>query len=308
MINLLFRVLILFFFINYTSFLFASQNKIIAKVGEKIVTSYELKNKIKTSLLLSNQKFNQENINKIKGQALFTLVNLKLKQIEIKKFNLDLENANIQNQLSSISSNDIPGLKTKFRENDISFDLFNEELKTEFTWQKLVISLYNEKVDINENDIIEQIKKLRENQLNIEEYKISEIELFVDSGSNKKEIVNFISNYIKKFGFENAATKYSISSSATKKGDLGWVNTKALSKEVFGILSNMEIGDISKPIKSNNSLLFLKLADKRKKKLSDNELKFYKENLIAQKKNELFNLYSKSHISKLKNNTLIEYK
>ncbi len=308
MINLLFRVLILFFFINYTSFLFASQNKIIAKVGEKIVTSYELKNKIKTSLLLSNQKFNQENINKIKGQALFTLVNLKLKQIEIKKFNLDLENANIQNQLSSISSNDIPGLKTKFRENDISFDLFNEELKTEFTWQKLVISLYNEKVDINENDIIEQIKKLRENQSNIEEYKISEIELFVDSGSNKKEIVNFISNYIKKFGFENAATKYSISSSATKKGDLGWVNTKALSKEVFGILSNMEIGDISKPIKSNNSLLFLKLADKRKKKLSDNELKFYKENLIAQKKNELFNLYSKSHISKLKNNTLIEYK
>ena len=308
MINLLFRVLILFFLINYTSFLFASQNKIIAKVGEKIVTSYELKNKIKTSLLLSNQKFNQENINKIKGQALFTLVNLKLKQIEIKKFNLDLENANIQNQLSSISSNDIPGLKTKFRENDISFDLFNEELKTEFTWQKLVISLYNEKVDINENDIIEQIKKLRENQLNIEEYKISEIELFVDSGSNKKEIVNFISNYIKKFGFENAATKYSISSSATKKGDLGWVNTKALSKEVFGILSNMEIGDISKPIKSNNSLLFLKLADKRKKKLSDNELKFYKENLIAQKKNELFNLYSKSHISKLKNNTLIEYK
>ena len=308
MINLLFRVLILFFFINYTSFLFARQNKIIAKVGEKIVTSYELKNKIKTSLLLSNQKFNQENINKIKGQALFTLVNLKLKQIEIKKFNLDLENANIQNQLSSISSNDIPGLKTKFRENDISFDLFNEELKTEFTWQKLVISLYNEKVDINENDIIEQIKKLRENQLNIEEYKISEIELFVDSGSNKKEIVNFISNYIKKFGFENAATKYSISSSATKKGKQGWVNTKALSKEVFGILSNMEIGDISKPIKSNNSLLFLKLADKRKKKLSDNELKFYKENLIAQKKNELFNLYSKSHISKLKNNTLIEYK
>ena len=86
------------------------------------------------------------------------------------------------------------------------------------------------------------------------------------------------------------------------------MNTKALSKEVFGILSNMEIGDISKPIKSNNSLLFLKLADKRKKKLSDNELKFYKENLIAQKKNELFNLYSKSHISKLKNNTLIEYK
>ena len=33
-----------------------------------------------------------------------------------------------------------------------------------------------------------------------------------------------------------------------------------------------------------------------------------KENLIKQKKNELFELYSRSHLSKLKNTSLIEYK
>ena len=31
-------------------------------------------------------------------------------------------------------------------------------------------------------------------------------------------------------------------------------------------------------------------------------------NLINQKKNELFNLYSNSHLSKLKNTSFIEYK
>ena len=30
--------------------------------------------------------------------------------------------------------------------------------------------------------------------------------------------------------------------------------------------------------------------------------------MSEQKKNELFNLYSRSHLSKLKNNSLIEYK
>ena len=33
-----------------------------------------------------------------------------------------------------------------------------------------------------------------------------------------------------------------------------------------------------------------------------------KKDLIDQKKNELFNLYSRSHLSKLKNTSLIEYK
>ena len=33
-----------------------------------------------------------------------------------------------------------------------------------------------------------------------------------------------------------------------------------------------------------------------------------KKNIINQKKNELFTLYSRSHLSKLKNNTYIEYK
>jgi len=33
-----------------------------------------------------------------------------------------------------------------------------------------------------------------------------------------------------------------------------------------------------------------------------------KNELIKRKKNELFNLYSNSHLSKIKNNALIEYK
>ena len=33
-----------------------------------------------------------------------------------------------------------------------------------------------------------------------------------------------------------------------------------------------------------------------------------RKDLIVQKKNELFNLYSRSHLSKLKNTSLIEYR
>ena len=36
-----------------------------------------------------------------------------------------------------------------------------------------------------------------------------------------------------------------------------------MSKEIFLIVKNMKIGEVSKPIKRQNSILFLKLKDKR---------------------------------------------
>ena len=70
----------------------------------------------------------------------------------------------------------------------------------------------------------------------------------------------------------------------------------------------MKIGEISEPILSQNSLLFLKILDKRLSAPRKIDLVKLKEDLINNKKNELFNLYSRSHLSKLKNTSLIEYK
>ena len=63
-----------------------------------------------------------------------------------------------------------------------------------------------------------------------------------------------------------------------------------------------------KPIKQQGSVIFLKLNDKRSKKLEELDKMKLRKDLIVQKKNELFNLYSRSHLSKLKNTSLIEYR
>ena len=70
----------------------------------------------------------------------------------------------------------------------------------------------------------------------------------------------------------------------------------------------MKKGDVSKPVKRPNSIIFLKLNEKRISKTSDLNLTKLKENLITKKKNEQFDLYSRSHLSKIRNMSLIEYK
>jgi len=62
-----------FFFHSIINITFANssvKNVIIANVETQIVSSYELKNKIKTILFLSNQELNQDSINQNKSLAL----------------------------------------------------------------------------------------------------------------------------------------------------------------------------------------------------------------------------------------------
>ena len=284
------------------------KNEIVVRVENKIITDYEIKNKILSSIIVANKEINQENINSIKSQSLETLIQLKLKKLEIDKFNLKKrETDKVNTYLNSISSNNIIGLQDKFKNNNLDFQLFVEEIETELMWQELIYKIYSKKIKIDEKNIDNELKKLIKNESDIVEFNISEIEIFFNDANSYEKKVLYIEDLIIKNGFDDVALKFSVSSSASNNGNLGWINSKSLSNEVYKIVINMEKKGISKPIKRQNSILFLKLNDIKKSKLENLNIPELKLKLINQKKNELFNLYSISHLSKLKNSSLIEY-
>ena len=81
-------VLVMAFFLFEDNAYTEIKNSIIAKIGNEIITHFDVENKIKTNLYLSGEEINQENVNKIKALTLKSLINLKLKSNEIKKHNL----------------------------------------------------------------------------------------------------------------------------------------------------------------------------------------------------------------------------
>ena len=116
-----------------------------------------------------------------------------------------------------------------------------------------------------------------------------------------------ISNKIKNIGFEKVALNNSSSSTSVKKGYLGWVNEKSLSNEIYQIIKELKLDEVTKPIKQQSKILFLKLLDKRIVEEKNFDKEIIKKNIIEKKRTDLFNLYSQSRISILKNNTFIEY-
>ena len=303
------KLLIIIIYLSLTNLLFAKvTNNIVLKVENEIITNYEIKNKILTTLILANQEINQENINNLKKQALDILIQLKLKKIELNKYNYEVSNIELENFLNKIFSNNFNAQKIRLQNNNLSIDLLLEEFRTQLKWQKFIYQLYSKKIEINEKEINDKVNEILGGQEYLEEYKISEIEISLKNNESEELKIKNIINQIEVNGFENTALRSSISSSASNKGDLGWVNAKSLSKKINKIISKLKINEISDPFKNQNSILFLMLKDKRVSKTQDINIMELKNNIINQKKNELFNLYSRSHLSKLKNTSLIEYK
>ncbi len=289
------------------------KNKIVANVGNEIISSYELKNKIMVTLFLNKQELTQDNINNIKETAIRFLIDEKIKRSEILKYKIPIEsNENTRNYLSQISSKyntDIEGLKKIFDQNKLDFDIYVSEIRTQFAWNQLIYNLYKGKVELNNKEIDEELNESLSKQKDLIEYNLSQIELTVleNKDENIKQIEN-IKSEIKEIGFKNTAIKYSISSTSTNGGNLGWISAKSISKNILNVLKNMKINEISEPLIRTDTILFLKLEDKKVSKIDKNNTNNLRKKIISNKQNELLNLFSSNHLSKVKNNTLIQIK
>ena len=155
--------------------------------------------------------------------------------------------------------------------------------------------------------------KLLENflndQANLKE-NISEIsEILIEIDENEKFEIKLkeIKNYINSNNFKSAATKYSISNSASVGGNIGWVKETVLSNKIVNKLDKLNIDGITKPIKYPNGFLILMINDKKEIKQRFNLDKELEESIIFEKNKQL-NQYSLLYYKKLKQNTIINEK
>ena len=153
----------------------ALQNKILIKIENEVISTYELKNKINTLITLSNKKVNQKNVDKLKKIAADQLINAKLKKIELSKYDIKVEESNVTNYLKNISNGNIEEFKNIFKINNLNFNLYVEEIKIQLAWQQLIYSIYQNKVIVKDNDIKNELKKILQRKSFIKEYNISEI-------------------------------------------------------------------------------------------------------------------------------------
>jgi len=285
------------------------EDGLYATVGNKAITKSDIVNEIKVILILNNKRFSEDERKELQQIAIKSIIKRSIKKIEIERNNyLEFNKQDLKKELLRLANNintDVDTLKNIFSSNELDFSILENQIKTDLLWNSLIFQLFKNKISINLGEIDEQLK-LIQNKKEIKEYLISEIVIKPVEKDKLESVIAELKNRIKIEGFESVAVSLSISDSATRNGDLGWINENIISKKLLSAIANTPVGNISKPILLPNAILIFKIRDKRKIEKNIN-LEETKNVLINSEKERILNMHSSSHYNNLRRSISIKF-
>ena len=297
---------LIFFLIFFKSSVSFSQIQIKYKIGEEIITNVDILNERKYLIFLRPglKELPETEMIKISTNSLIKEI---IKKKELKKIFKDIE----KKEYREIKKNLFNFKKVKnenefielIKKNSISYEKILEKLKYEALWNELIFRKFNSLVKIDEKKLKEKLI-LKFSSDKKFEYNLSEILFEVEKNETFKNKYNQIIEFINLNGFKAAASKFSVSSSSNKGGDIGWIKETLLSDRLVKILKETEKNELIKPIKYPNGHLIIKINEIREIKQLlniDNELK----ESINFERNKQLNQFSLLYYKKLKQNTKI---
>ena len=300
------KLSIFFIILFYPLNAYALENKILVKVNNTIITSVDIFKETQY-LIAINKDIKKLSKNKIFDIAKNSLIRKTIKQNEIAKYNntknLDEKFTNqlIKTNAIKLGFNSIDDFQKHLMSYDLDLKDLKDRLSTTVLWNDLIVKKYSNKLRIDKEKIREEIllsdKKLKS-------YLLSEIVVDLTFGAKIEEQYKIIDNEILKTGFDNAALLYSISDTSSSGGNLGWIKETTLNKSIKNKISNLEIGQHTKPIIISGGFLVLKVKD-IKEINQQIDIKKELQKRIIENQNQQLNQFSLMYYNRIKKNVKI---
>ena len=296
---------ILFFFIIFfiqINSITSYEVRIVTKVNSEILTNIDIENESRY-LLIINANLNSLNKNELYELSKNSLIRQILKKEEVVKyFKLEkyskLSEELLKENFTALGFKNKEKYSNFLKKEGFNEEILREKLLIERLWKSLIYEKFKNKIKIDEDEIKIRVASFINNQEKVYEYNLSEI-LF-DLNTDYNQLINFIDKY----GFEAAASKYSISDTSMNGGKIGWIKSNNLAEKLKIQISNLNENQITEPMEIPNGNLLLKLNKKRELKSKiDPSLEIKKQ--INFEQNRQLNSFSLNFFKKLKQNSII---
>jgi len=278
------------------------------KVNNEIITNIDLNTQYKYLIALNNElkNANKETVLKLARESIIREV---IKKNEISKYYVfessdDFLDDVIEGFHKKMNIENLSDFEVYLNQYDLTLDDVRYKVKIEMLWNRLIGSKYKSQINIRENILKQQIEKDSNNSMFVKEYELSEIVFQIDNKNDLNNKMILIQRDIDDKGFRNTANIYSISDSAKFGGNIGWITEKQLSQEINLAIEELEIGEISKPIKVVSGFLILKIENKKEKIFKKDKKKIL-EQAITFETNKQYGQFSIIYYNQIRLNSII---
>jgi peptidyl-prolyl cis-trans isomerase SurA len=146
--------------------------KIIKLVNDEVITNFDLEQRIKLLATLNNININNENIDQYAKELISLMINEKLQQEHIKKYNISITQKEVDEYIQRAYSNsDKDEIVSILNKNNININILYESIRIKIGWNELTGRLYYRTAKIDPIDLEDTLKQnptlTRENISNI---------------------------------------------------------------------------------------------------------------------------------------------
>ncbi|HLT78200.1 MAG TPA: peptidylprolyl isomerase [Ferrovibrio sp.] len=246
------------------------QQRIVALVNDEVISLRDINQRSRVIMATARLPDTPEVMRAVREQAMRSLIDERLQMQEAKRRGISVSQQELDSAIALIERQfGIPAGRFEdfAQRSGIDPAIFIAQVRAELTWARMVRARLNATVTVTDQEIDEQIAKLRSLAGQTEEL-ISEILVPVDNPDQEEPQRQTAQRIVEQLragaSFPAMARQFSRGTTATNGGEVGWIQRGTLPEEVEQVIAQMNKGDISDPIRSIGGYQIIALRDRRR--------------------------------------------
>lgn len=244
--------------------------RIAAVVNDEVISTSDIDARLRLDLLASGLQPSQQNQQRLMPGVLRTLINERIQLQEADRFNIEVPSGDLAQAIGNIAQQNgmsAAAMRDMLAGNGIPIATLEDRLRSDIAWTRLTQRRFGPTIDIGDEEIEEVIEQYRSNQ-GLPEYLLAEIYLSVDTPLDEQPVRQLAEQLVDQIrrgaAFPGVARQFSQSGGAANGGDVGWVIQGQLDPALEAVLTEIEPGQISPPVRSPTGYHILWLRDRRR--------------------------------------------
>lgn len=249
---------------------FRLSDGIIATVNDRIITGYDLRQRMLVLMAMTQVQPTEENIGAIQQQALNDLIEQHLQAAEIAKFDqLKISDQEVDEEITGMAreaGTTAANYMAFLEQGGIRPQPFREQLRTEIGWRELVGGRFRDRAKVSRTQVEQAMRQMTESATK-PQYLVGEIYLEANRVGGMQEAMNgarqLVQQMIQGAPFMAVARQFSAAPSAARGGDAGWVVQGTVQPALEQAMEALTVGQLSNPIPVDGGVYILYMRDKR---------------------------------------------
>ena len=238
----------------------ANAGQIVATVNDQPISSFDAEARAKLISIQNASPITTAKKKEYVKAALDALINDEIKIKEAEKKGFSVSEKEIQEAIFHLEAQN--GMKkgsmeSMLKKNQIPLRILKNQIKADLMWLQVIQQNKKSLLPPSEKEITALKNNIR-NELKSEGFYVAEMLI-----KDKKQAEECYQKLHQGTPFPELAKKYSSAPSASKGGEIGWIDNKHYQKEITDALRVMSSGELSTPLKTKDGYLILLVLDRK---------------------------------------------